>query len=82
MSIISENEGAPEYPRIVRTQDEAYIAQLEQLVKQGPVKDGNLISKAHRDLLVDDGLIDRRLGYNFLTPSGISFCVINRLLNS
>jgi hypothetical protein len=37
----------------------------------GPVWDGNLISKEGRDRLVDKGLVERRHGYQWLTASGI-----------
>jgi hypothetical protein len=42
---------------------------LEQLTHfaKGPIWDGNLVSKASRDILFDKGLIDRHNGFQFLT---------------
>lgn len=37
----------------------------------GPVWDGNLISKEGRDRLVDKGLVERGCGYQWLTVLGI-----------
>jgi hypothetical protein len=37
----------------------------------GPIWDGNLISKTGRDNLVKSGAVDRSHGYNFLTMLGM-----------
>lgn len=54
--------------------------QLRQLTS--PVWDGNLMDKYSRDRLVKAGLVDRALGWNFLTPKGIEFCVTLGILRS
>lgn len=48
-------------------------SKLEQLLhfRSGPIWDGNLISKQHRDELAQDGFIDRISGFQFLTGSGV-----------
>lgn len=48
------------------------IAQLEQLAK-GYVCDGDLISKDARDHLNKAGLVERNLGWNFLTGKGVEY---------
>ena len=48
---------------------------LMQLFVQGPTWDGNLISKAERDALVDRGFADRWNGWNFLTQEGVEAAV-------
>lgn len=49
--------------------------------RSGPIWDGNLISKAARDKLVDFGLVDRAKGFQFLTVAGIELLVDLKLLN-
>lgn len=44
---------------------------LMQLFVQGPVWDGDLISKGDRDDLVDAGLCGRWEGWNFLNEAGV-----------
>ena len=50
---------------------------LEQLLQftGGPVWDGNLIGKQGRDELVEEGLVERARGYNFLTAKGVTVLV-------
>jgi len=48
---------------------------LMQLFVQGPTWDGNLISKAERDALVNRGFADRWNGWNFLTQEGVEAAV-------
>lgn len=52
---------------------------LMQLFVKGPTWDGNLISKAERDALVDRGFADRWNGWNFLTQEGIEAAVAGGL---
>jgi hypothetical protein len=47
----------------------------------GPVADGNLISKAARDRLKLAGLCERGLGCNFVTMKGVEVAVALGLLN-
>ena len=47
------------------------IEVLGQLFVQGPVWDGNLVSKTGRDILVERGLASREEGWNFLTNAGV-----------
>jgi hypothetical protein len=42
--------------------------------------DGNLVSKATRDWLVERGLVQRFDGFNWLTSKGIEHCVTARIL--
>lgn len=44
---------------------------LLQLWRHGPIWDGYLLSKIGRDELVDQGLVDRTEGFNFLTRDGV-----------
>lgn len=46
-----------------------YLEQLQQLCTV--TADGNLISKEHRDRLVNAGYAERTNGYNFITGNGI-----------
>jgi hypothetical protein len=48
---------------------------LMQLFVNGPVWDGNLISKSDRDALVSVGLCDCWEGWNFLTVAGVKAAV-------
>lgn len=48
---------------------------LMQLFVNGPTWDGNLISKADRDELVNADLCDRWQGWNFLTLDGVKAAV-------
>lgn len=52
---------------------------LMQLFVQGPIWDGNLISKCDRDALVDAGLADRWSGWNWLTQEGVEAAVAGGL---
>jgi hypothetical protein len=45
------------------------IDQLKQL--KTITWDGDLISKSHRDWLVDRGYVDRSDGFNYLNESGV-----------
>jgi hypothetical protein len=47
---------------------------LRQLAS-GPTWDGNMVSKSDRDRLVTAGLIDRHMGWNFLTLKGVEYCI-------
>lgn len=49
------------------------IEQLAQIAKNGPVYDGNLISKGDRDELQKAGLVGRWGGWNFLTEEGVKY---------
>lgn len=49
------------------------LKQLIQLIT--PTRDGDLISKSDRDLLVNTGWADRALGWNIITPHGIGILV-------
>lgn len=42
--------------------------------------DGNLPSKSVRDWLVDNGLVVRGSGYNWLSESGVKLCKVLLLL--
>lgn len=44
---------------------------LMQLFCYGPIWDGNLVSKMDRDILVEDGLVDRWNGWNYLNRLGV-----------
>ena len=48
---------------------------LWQMFKDGPTWDGNLLSKAARTWLVQNGLAFRTKGYNALTPEGVEMAV-------
>lgn len=49
-----------------------YIEQLLQIF-DGAVWDGNLISKAHRDELCKNDLVDRVSGWNIITKKGVEY---------
>lgn len=51
------------------------LAQLQQILNNGPVWDGNLISKGERDELHKAGLVDRCMGWNFINNVGIATCI-------
>jgi hypothetical protein len=51
-------------------------------IARGPVWDGNLISKTHRDTLHKAGLIDRTMGWNFVTPKGVEYAVTLGILRA
>lgn len=53
---------------------------LKQLVT--PRWDGNLNSKTQRDYLVKQGLVERTMGWNFLTARGIELCITLKILVS
>jgi hypothetical protein len=57
------------------------IDQLSQLLG-GPVWDGNLISKHHRDELRTAGFAGSFGGWNFITAEGIKVAIILGLLKS
>lgn len=46
-----------------------------QLFRNGPTKDGDMVSKSDRSRCVDWGFIDRHNGYNFLTHSGVELAL-------
>lgn len=50
-------------------------ATLWQMFRDGPVWDGNLIGKAARSWLVENGLAERASGFNFLTGAGVDTAV-------
>lgn len=52
-----------------------FDAALGQLFLQGPVWDGNLVSKAGRDELFDHNFVDRDEGWNWLTPEGVTLAI-------
>lgn len=56
---------------------------LEQLLhfRFGPIWDGNLISKAARDVLEAEGLIERSGGFQFLSAKGVQLLVVLGYLN-
>jgi hypothetical protein len=58
--------------------DEGPIDTLLQ-ISEGPVWDGDLVSKCCRDALVDRGWVDRCQGYNILTPVGNAVITTLRL---
>jgi hypothetical protein len=47
-----------------------YFDQLEQIVN-GATRDEDLISTPYRDQLIQDGLVEKHLGYNIITSDGI-----------
>lgn len=59
---------------------DAMIDCLLQFAK-GPVWDGNLISKSHRDHLYNKGYIQRGFGWQWLTEKGVRTLVELRLIN-
>lgn len=63
------------------SEEKPHVDQLAQIAK-GPVHDGNLISKTHRDELAQRGLVFRSAGFNALTAEGINTCVALGLLKS
>ena len=52
-------------------------SRMEQLTAftNGPIWDGNLISKTDRDDLYQEGYIERFRGWNFLTQQGVKILV-------
>lgn len=60
------------------------IAQIECLSQfaKGPVCDGDLISKAHRDGFHKAGWIDRAHGWNFLNAEGIRICEVLSIITT
>ena len=48
---------------------------LLQLFLHGPSRDGNIPDKAGRDALVDDGMVERFDGWNWLTEKGVKKCL-------
>jgi hypothetical protein len=48
---------------------------LWQMFKDGPTWDGNLLSKAARTWMVQNGLAFRAKGYNALTEEGVQMAV-------
>jgi len=50
---------------------------LDQLIQflDGPIRDGKLISKNHRDHLVKVGYANRTSGFNLLTQTGVNVLV-------
>lgn len=46
-----------------------------QMFKDGPIWDGNLVSKAARDWLVLNDMAARASGFNFLTADGVEMAV-------
>lgn len=48
---------------------------LLQLFLHGPSWDGNIPDKAGRDALVDDGMVERFDGWNWLTEKGVKKCL-------
>ena len=44
--------------------------------------DGNLLSKATRDWLVERGLVQRFDGFNWLTTRGVEHCVTLKILKT
>lgn len=48
---------------------------LWHFFRDGPIWDGDLISKEARSWLVSEGLADRADGFNFLTAAGVSMAV-------
>ena len=47
-------------------------AVLEQLFNEGPVWDGDLVSKQGRNELYSSGFVDRLDGWNWLTRAGVA----------
>jgi hypothetical protein len=56
------------------------VDQLRQLVQ--PRWDGHLIDKSMRDQLFKAGLVDRIMGWNFLTSKGVEYCVTLGILST
>lgn len=63
--------------------DTAYpmIESLRQMCR-GPVWDGNLISKSHRDELCRCGYAEKAYGWNILTADGLLVCINLGILTS
>jgi len=55
----------------------------EQLLQifNGVTWDGDLISKSTRDLLVDDGMVERVEGWNIITAKGAAYLIKLNLVN-
>lgn len=48
---------------------------LWQMFKNGPIWDGNLVCKASRKWLREQGYADQSSGFNFLTATGVDLAV-------
>jgi hypothetical protein len=48
---------------------------LWQLFKDGPTRDGDLISKPARTWLIEKEYVEREDGWNYLTHNGITLCL-------
>jgi len=59
----------------LRTMPSSVNESLWQMFKDGPTWDGNLVSKAARTWLVENGLAFRAKGYNALTEKGLEMGV-------
>ena len=46
-----------------------------QLFRNGPTRDGDMVSKRDRDTCVTAGLIERSTGWNWLTYSGVTLAL-------
>ena len=76
--ISAEEQGSDRYSNLVKTLKELIaprLDQLEQLIKHGPVDDGDVIAKSHRDDLLNWGLATRvcckgQQGYTAATYRG------------
>lgn len=55
--------------------DQAMRDTIWQLFRNGPTRDGNMVSKRHRDDATEAGLIDRADGWNWLTHSGVTLAL-------
>jgi hypothetical protein len=51
-------------------------------IAQRPIWDGNLIAKSQRDNLHKHGLVERNMGWNFLTGKGIEYAVTLGILRA
>lgn len=56
------------------------IEQLQNILDDGPVWDGNLIDKSARTRLMEAGYVEKINGWNFLTKAGVLLCSNLRLL--
>lgn len=77
---LSPGEGQPERKVIMELK---VSTRLEQLLhfRLGPIWDGDLVSKLARDILFENGLIDRAEGFQFLTGKGVELLVQLGYLN-
>jgi hypothetical protein len=66
---------------IAKALEKTKVDQLKQLCN-GPIWDGNLISKDDRDFLFHERYVDRVEGWNILTMEGVKLALQIRLLKT